>query len=274
MRRIHSWLPIALALILAAPLAAYTIYLKDGSQVVAKEKYRVQNGKAYIVLPNGTESFLDASEIDVPRTEKANRSNYGTAYVLGNEGKAREGSPTPDSAAQQSSPTLSDLIARGQAGTRRPEGEDARAPRPVAPAETPVEEPPDSTDRTTAGFLDLERLPRKPLANQAITTELQRYFRSQGLDEAGVFQGTTPKRPFVEVPTNSEASVFRALVVSAAGLLHLQDAYAGRVDAIELLMTTSSKQRAGQFVITRDRALELMTKKIDVPTFFLHYVQF
>ena len=62
----------AASLLLAT--AAYTIVLKDGSTLVAKEKYTVQNGRAIITLLNGTQTFVPADRIDVKRTEQANRS--------------------------------------------------------------------------------------------------------------------------------------------------------------------------------------------------------
>ena len=68
-------------LFLAAPMAAYTIYLRDGARLIAKEKYTLDGDRALIVLQNGTQTFLAASEIDVPRTDAANRNNYGTAMV-------------------------------------------------------------------------------------------------------------------------------------------------------------------------------------------------
>ena len=67
-------LTVLLVLGLAIPAHAYTIYLKDGSTLIAKEKYRVEEGKAIITLQNGTQTFIDASEIDVARTERTNMS--------------------------------------------------------------------------------------------------------------------------------------------------------------------------------------------------------
>ncbi|HEX2165029.1 MAG TPA: hypothetical protein VHM02_13890, partial [Thermoanaerobaculia bacterium] len=65
------------AVIAAWPAAAYVIYLRDGSKIIAQEKYVVRDGRAYVTLQNGTRTFLDAGEIDVARTERANRDNLG-----------------------------------------------------------------------------------------------------------------------------------------------------------------------------------------------------
>ena len=72
-----------LALALAASSSwAYTVYLKDGSKLVAKDKYKVQGDMALIVLANGTQTSLKLAEIDQEKTALANQSNYGTAVVL------------------------------------------------------------------------------------------------------------------------------------------------------------------------------------------------
>ena len=66
MRRWKMILLPLLLIVLAAPLSAYTIYLKDGTRIVAKQKYRVdEDGKAIITLQNGTQTFIKSSEIDV-----------------------------------------------------------------------------------------------------------------------------------------------------------------------------------------------------------------
>jgi hypothetical protein len=51
---------------------SYKIFLKDGSQISAKEKYIIKGDRAIITLPNGTQTFILLSNIDVPRTEREN----------------------------------------------------------------------------------------------------------------------------------------------------------------------------------------------------------
>src|SRR6202035_10131 len=71
-----------LALLAAVPLAAYTIVLKDGSTLAAKEKYKISGTRALITLQNGTQTFLDAKQIDVAKTEEVNQHDYGNAVVI------------------------------------------------------------------------------------------------------------------------------------------------------------------------------------------------
>ena len=56
--RLLTALAATIATLVAAPALAYTIYLKDGSQIVSKTKYVVRGDKAIIVLPSGTETQL------------------------------------------------------------------------------------------------------------------------------------------------------------------------------------------------------------------------
>ena len=45
-------------------------------------------------------------------------------------------------------------------------------------------------------------------------------------------------------------------------------------DADELFLATDHRSRAGQFLITPERAQELVDKKLDVAQFFVKYVEF
>ena len=251
-----------LALVAAAPLLAsgYTIYLKDGSRLVAKEKYKVAGNRAIITLPNGTQTFVQASQIDVKRTEEANRNGYGGAVVL--PGTPQDVGPAP--AEPPKDKTLSDLIASKTAAPRTLPGSHREKAEPNTGGLT----------KTKAGYLDLASLPRKPFPNADVTAELQQFFRGQGIDEVEIFQGTKADQPMLEITTNSEGSVFKALTTAANALLHLRDVFPNRVAAFELLLTTPARERAGQFVLTLEMAAELVAKKVDVTAFFVRNVQF
>ncbi len=251
------WLGL-LALTLASPLYAYTIYLKDGSRLIAREKYRVEKGKAIITLQNGTQTFIDASEIDMARTDQANVGQYGTALML-EEGKFTD----VEAPAPKRETTLTDLARReAPARTRSP----ARREVSRVPAGRPL--------RTSAGYVDLSSLGRKPYRNLEISGEIQRVFRAKGVGELQVYQGSRPENPFLEITTNSEASVFRSLEAAADALLHLRNQFANDVQNLELLLATASQERAGQFVVTPDLAAELAEKRIDASAFFVRFVQF
>jgi len=250
-----------LALLTLAPMMAlgYVIYLKDGSTVTAKGKYRIENGRAIITLSNGTQSFIPANQIDVKRTDEANRNGYEGAVVLPGtqEGAAGSAQPPRDK-------TLADLINSKEA-----------APRELPVSRREKNEPATGRlTRTRAGFYDLSTLARKPYPHGEVTAELQQFFRAQGIEEVEIYEGTQGDRPLIEITTNSEGSVFKALTTASNALLHLRDLYPNRVAAFELLMTTPARERAGQFVITPEMATDLVAKKVEVTYFFIKNVQF
>jgi hypothetical protein len=258
----HRLKIILVSLLLAAisgPLLAYTIYLKDGARLIAREVYRVQDGKAIITLQNGTQTFIDVTEIDIERTLNANREGYGTALMI-DKGKVVEG---PIVREDQKEESLVDLAARGETTARdRPQ-----ARRPSAE---------DTTGRqiTAAGFIDLGAITRRPYSNMEVSSEIKRVFLGQGVDAVQIHQGTQPNSPFLEITTDSEASVFRALEVSADALVHIRTRYPDLVDGFEIFFLTSSRSRAGQFLLTTDAANAMAEDRINVSDFFVRQVQF
>jgi hypothetical protein len=249
-----------LALLTLVPMTVQgsVIYLKDGSTITAKGKYRIENGRAIITLPNGTQTFVPANQIDVKRTEEANRNGYEGAVVLPGTSQdvGTPGAPVKDK-------TLADLIASKEAAPRA---------LPVSRRETNTTS--GRLVKTRAGYYDLTTLARKAYPDADVTAEIQRFFRGQGIDGVEIYEGTKGDRPLLEITTNSEGSVFKALNTTATALLHLRDRFPAQVAAVELLLTTPSRERAGQFVLTPDMATELVSKKIDVTFFFVKNVQF
>jgi hypothetical protein len=251
----------ALAVLLAlyaGPLAAYTIWLKDGTSISARGKYQVKKGKAIITLINGEQSSLDASLIDVPRTEAANRGRDYGATDLGNT-RVMPGEEPPPPANDK----LSDLVA-----THRPSSRELPAAKRVRETAT------GQAVRTKGGFLDLARLQRVAYARTEVAVDLQQFFRSQGVEEVEIWNGSQPDRLLVEVTAGSEASVFQGLTASANALLRLRERFPQTVAALEVLMKTPSREKAGQFVLTPEIATDLVAKKIEMPAFFVANVQF
>lgn len=238
------------AVLFAGQAAAYVIYLKDGSKILAQEKYEIRNGQAHIVLQNGTRTFLDAAEIDVARTEEANRSNLGSAVIL-EGGEAVEARPAPP----PPKPTLRDLVRRDPAPPPRSAAQAAAAPR------------------TASGHLDLAAMPRRPLPSSELGAEIAALFAEHGVSPVQVTRGSTDDRALIEATTSSEAAVFRSLAVAASALARLRR-QGGTLGALELLMTTPNGERAGQFVLTPELAEDLLEGRVDVATFYLAHLQF
>jgi hypothetical protein len=252
-------LPGLCALWLAAPLAAYTIFMKDGSKLQARTKYTVEGNRAIIELFNGTKTFVPLAKVDVKKTDEFNKVNYGNAEVL--PGAPQELPPSEGTGGPKEK-TLTEMMARGEAGVRAlPENRRPAAPMTGSKAKLP------------GGAYDLVSWARKPFADVAVATELKRLLSQQGLEEVEIYEGTKAERPFVEVTTNSEGSVFRALAGTVATLPLLRQTYS-KVGVLEVLMLTTERERAGQFTITPEMANDIATKKVDLISFYLKNVQF
>jgi hypothetical protein len=255
---LHAGLLAVLLLLCAGPLAAYTIWLKDGTSVAARGKYQVKNGKAIITLVNGEQSSLDAALIDVARTEAANRGKDYGATDLGNTRVMPGEEPAPPA-----DKSLHDLVA-----THRPSSRELPAAKRTSAAATA------QAARSRGGFLDLSTLQHVPYAGTEVAVALQQFFRSQGIEEVQIWSGTQPDRPLVEVTAGSEASVFQSLTASANALLRLRERFPQAVAALEVVMKTPAREKAGQFVLTPEIASDLVAKKVEVAAFFVAYVQF
>lgn len=236
--------------------AAYTIYLKDGSKLIAREKYKVVNGMALIVLQNGTQTSIKASEIDEARTSQTNTANYGTAVVLDESGKETD---LPANAPAPTRPELKDLIASRQG-----------APQPAAPAarRDTRQAVPTAADPASS---DLDRIPRAPFSKLELAAEIKTALRAKGIEDVLIYRGSRPDRALLEVTTNSEAAVFRSLEAAAAVLVDMR---AKGIGAFELSLSSANRERAGQFVLTPELAATLAEKRIETGAFYVQNVQF
>lgn len=238
--------------------AAYVVVLKDGSEIVADREYEVREGRAIITLPNGTRTFLKVDEIDREATEEANRQGYGQARVIEDADANRVKTAEPESERRK---TLADLTS-GETDLSRLQQHRRQDPE-AAEAGT-----------TLAGYPDLSSLTSRPFRDLDISSEVQRFFRGQGIDGVELYQGSRPGHLLAEVTTNSEASVFRTLEVAAQALLATRDSHPDAVGALELFLATPDRERAGQFILTPELARELVQGETEVARFFVEHVQF
>lgn len=246
-----------LGLVASAGLA-YTVVLKDGSKITAKQKYRVQGTRAVLTLPNGSEAFLDLALIDAAKTEKANQEDYGTAVVLDGGPQPTQAAPAPrERRLQDLIKTQGDSPATREP-VRRPPGTGAIPTRP---------EPAPSRGGDAVS-------PRRPASNSAAASAVLARFRAEGIDEVELSQGSASSRIRADVVTPSEATVFRALTIAASALVEVRKSSATSIAAIELTMATPSRERAGTFILTPEQAEQLAGGKVEVSEFFVANVQF
>jgi hypothetical protein len=126
---------------------------------------------------------------------------------------------------------------------------------------------------TTAGYVGLTSVRRRPYDNLDFMSELRSHFTSQGL-EAQVFRGTTDSGPMIQVTTSSESAVFKSLQVASQAIAQLGERYPGRLQVIEMLLRTSRGTSGGQFVIDAALADEINSNAIDMAAVFVEHVQF
>jgi hypothetical protein len=248
------------ALVLATPAAAYIIVMKDGSTLTAAKEYEVRGEMAIITLPSGAVTQIELEKIDQEKTKETNSRGYGDAQLV-DDGTTRQVKKAPDEEERRRQ-DLSTL-ARRESALERPE------PRRRAEREEVRTAP-----RTSAGFTDLSRITRQPFNDLNAASDVQRFFRGQAIDGVELYQGTQPDHLYVEITTASEASVFRALEVAAQALLAAQETHPQALGALEVYLATPDRERAGQFVLTRELAEQLNGGGTEVSQFFLENVQF
>lgn len=260
MRHTRILVSAALICLVSGPLLAYTVYLKDGSTLLARTKYEIRGSKAIITLQNGTQTFIEASELDIPRCERLNQVDYGAALIL-EDGRFQHRKVTKNPPRQE---TLVDLARR------------TRATASHAPTNQSQNSNSGSKDpsKTIAGYDNLYSLSRTPYRNLNVADEIRNIFMEQNLEGISLSQGTSADRPLLAVTANSEGSVFHSLRTAAAALLQTSRNYPNDIRALELILSTNSQQKSGQFVLTPELASELLAKDTDISTFFVEHVQF
>ncbi len=256
--RRHALL-IAALLLLVSPAWGYIVFLKDGSQIQTKEKYTIEGETAYLILPSGTKASYKASEIDVEKTDKINVVDYGTAKLI--EGLNKQTLLPKNVRFEAEEPSFGEYISGRSLAL--PEVRKRQAVRNEA--ELPV---------TGAGFVDLMALQRSQYPSSEITAEVLGYLKGQGVDRVYLFQGTETDRPLIEIVAASEASVFKAIKDVASGLVQIHEQFPELVTAFELVLMTDTQERAGQFVMTPERAELLVSQQVTVPQFYLRFVEF
>ena len=257
---------VLLAVMLVAPAQGYIVVLKDGSQIPTKEKYTIEGDKAILILPSGVQASYDASDIDIARTDRINEVDYGTARLIEGQKTTRLNTEVQ----LDDRTTLRDLIGDREgslalpAPRRRSRAQEDRAVQGDEGTSIPL---------TQAGFVDLVALPKVSYPKSEISTEVMGYLKGQGIENVRVYKGSQRDHALVEIITASEASIFKAIKDSANGLVQINERFP-EVAAFELLLLSDSQVRAGQFVLTPELANVLVTESLDLPTFYLRYVEF
>ena len=249
---------LALGLLRAVATAssAVVIYFKDGSQEIVADSYRIEGDKVIATLQSGQETSIPLAAVDVERTEAMGKRAKGSAVVLDQVDRREDAPPAPPP-----DRTLRDLM-REKAEIK-----------PPAPRQDDAPSAPSAQRRTLAGNLDLMSVPRRPVQPAARAEAIDALIRRHGLRNTEAFQGTAGNRVLLDVVTPGRGDVFTALERSAALLTELR-ATMPEIDALELSMATSTRSRAGQFVLTPEEAQRLQAGAVTPVEHFLANVLF
>ena len=246
---------LALAL-MSSSAFAYTLFLKDGSQLICKSKYTIEGDRALVVLESGQTTAFHLSDIDVARSDEFNRTSSGNAFVI-------DGGPlkaVPRSDPNASDRDLGDLI------------RERRANKPDTSIRPPTRRQQQTLRKTQAGFLDFSSLQRRPLQQRDASEALDLALRKFGVDGPKIFEGTEDGAVFVEVITDTREAAFSALEGVAKTMQSLGPVY--NLSTFQLLMQTSVRGRAGQFVLNSRDAAAIANGTVAINKYYLDNVQY
>jgi hypothetical protein len=246
----------ALGLVLASPLYAYVIVLKDGSKIIAKEKPTVQGDRLVFVTRIGTAQSLPISDLDKKATDETNK-------LVGNGDAIVVDTPDGKGAVQQMDgkrrPTLSEYIKTNRE-TNLVMKESAAAQAPRAAADAGVSHAAEKAAAAGESSLD-------PATNDAFLRALEAS-GIRGPRLSGVAHGVR-----VQAVADTEQQVFAAIGACARGLKEARAA--GKpLDKAELWLVTTNGQNAGKFEMAAEDADALLNGKIGAAKYFVANVIF
>lgn len=233
-----------------AAQASFTVYMKDGSTVQAKEPYAIEGDTAIIILENGTRAALPMAEIDVERTKQNNQGALSGAKVL------RDGRFVDLDEADREAPqreTLGTMISSGRATATAGTSSTAEA------------------EETSSG--QRGETTHRPYSDPGLTQAIENAFGELQIEDVDVYQGSDGA-PLLQVVTETESAVLRGLRVAARVLVAVRAARPGEVPAFDLHFLTPEGQEAGSFRMTPDQADELDSRRIEPSEYYVRNVRF
>ncbi len=241
------------ALILGAALlflanhayAVYVIALRNGTRIVAKDKYTVKGPNAVFQTRTGTLTSIPLSQIDVQATEKINALHLGDAESLDwVDVQQPKVTPTP-------TPPVSAL------GRLRPD-----LAKPILDAAKPT---------PTPGVMYRDKRYHDPQVDQAFQQGLESYH----LYLYRTSQGTLPTYLFIEIQVNGQPETLKALQAVTQTYVLLADKAPNRLpERVEVQMLNESGKEAGVFRLSADDAAQLVNGKVTPENFYVQHVIF
>jgi hypothetical protein len=223
-------------LISAQAFATYFVVLKDGTQLRAKAKWTVANGKAIVQLENGNTMALDPNSIDAAKSEETTK--MGGASIL-----AVEQAP----ATKKAQPSQLGAAFKLRKLQQPPPATDtANTPPPVVP---------------TSG----------PVLSSEVLNKFERAYENVGIFEHKL-TATGPHSLRAELTADSEEKVFNAISASSFLIVRNAGVAGAQVDLVELFMKTTTGGSSGRFQMSRDDASLLDSKAVTREEYFIRKV--
>lgn len=241
-----------LLFLLPAESRGYTIVFRDDSTLVTLERYQTVGTKAWVTLPSGTQTEFPLTEINFEKTEEINRIGVRRGLVIDRADIRVLVAPR-----LSTTETIADLVRLHRLV--------AIGSRSNAPAL--------EMRRTYAGNLDLFSVDRITPSTRGSAEAVKANMEDLAQIRLRVIDGTTESRLLLDFTTSANREVFQAIIASARALLETR-AQGHDLEALELIMSTSTRIRAAQFLLTSRSAQALVDEAITVAEFFVQNVQF
>jgi hypothetical protein len=226
---------LGLLLVSSQAFATYFVILKDGTEIRAKAKWTIVNGKAVVPLESGQTMVLDPNTIDVAKSEQTTQMGGGSVLNAGQQ--------TPAAKKSQQSQLGAAFKLRKLPGA----------------------------DTTTAATATTPVIPAGPLLGPEVLTKFERAYENVGIFEHKL-TATGANSLRAELTADNEEKVFNA--ISATSFLIVRNAgIAGaQIDMVELFMRTTTGGSSGRFQMTRDDANSLNGKLVTREEYFIRKV--
>jgi len=218
----------AALLALQAFAADYWVVMKDGTRYKAKGRPTVNGNRATIQMQSGSTLVVDASQIDVAKSEEVTRNGGGEVLAV----EQRPTGMTPQQ--QQQSPSLgSQIKLRKLPAQTQPQTSTPATLPPPQPA-APITATPSNGAEVQAGVID----------------KFSRAFENVGIFEHKI---TSINRTSLhcELTADSEDKVFNVLSAAAFLVVHNAGIPGAQIDMVEIFMRTTNGGAAGRFQMTQ-----------------------
>ena len=222
-------------LVSSQAFATYFIVLKDGSQLRARQKWTIVNGKAIVQLEGGGTMALDPNTIDAAKSEETTKMGGGAVLAV----------------EQNSTAPVGQKSGLGGAFKLRKLPSDAQSTTATNTAPLPT--------------------PTGPMLGSEVLNKFERAYENVGIFEHNI-TSTGAHTLRAELTADNEAKVFNAISATSFLIVRNAGVSGAQVDSVELFMKTTTGGSSGRFQMARDDAGALDNKSLTREEYFIRKV--